>query len=586
VRAIRAVAERWAAAGWRADLLLAVAAGIGYALLAQFLFHGRAGNIDEVVTRWQALLLLDGRFVAPLPPHPESVLVRFIGIGPFGLVGQFPIGTVLAMLPFLALGVHWITGAVWGAIGLFCWARLVRRLEPHAPTALGAVVLLAVSPFYAGQSATQLGHVPVLALMLAAGLALSHLLAGPERALRHAAWLGLAIGAAAMVRPMDALAAALPAALLVLWQVVRRRLPAQVLLAGLAGVAGPVGILLASNAAQSGSPMQFGYEQVWGAAHRPGFHAAPYGRAHTPERGLRQVRDYLRELDQVAWGGPVRALAPVVVGMLLGATALGLLDGWLVVTSLALVAGYWAYWARGEGVGPRFLLPLMPLLALWTARLPTLLARWRPALGVIVAVLLVLNVGWGVVRHAPNWYRTFATTERAAVADVAAVLDRVPPAGLVLVDDGLRRAGAARLRVMGVTAPEARRVAATLNWCELGWRVRSLEAGDAAPVAAPPAWIAWCADPRTAEEVRGDHDASGAILLAATAARPVVRHLGARTALLADSATLRHRTVRVVWESEGPRAWPRLARFDYDSALAAWAREDAAFAAGRREVGR
>jgi hypothetical protein len=422
--------------------------------------------------------------------------------------------------------------------------------------------------------------------MLAAGLALSHLLAGPERALRHAVWLGLAIGVAAMVRPLDALAAALPAALLVLWQVGRRRLPAQVLLAGLAGVAGPVGILLASNAAQSGSPMQFGYEQVWGAAHRPGFHAAPYGRSHTPERGLRHVRGYLRELDRVAWGGPVRALAPVVVGMLLGATALGLIDGWLILTSLALIVGYWAYWARGGGVGPRFLLPLMPLLALWTARLPTLLARWRPALGVIVAVLLVLNVGWGVVRHAPNWYRTFAATERAAVADVAAVLDRVPPTGLVLVDDEHRRVGAARLRVSGIEASEARQVSFALNWCELAWRVRSVEAGDAAPVAAPPAWIAWCSDPRTSGETRTDQDASGAILLAATPTRPVFRNLGARTALLADSATLRHRTVRVVWESEGPRVWPRLARFDYDSALAAWAREDAAFAAGRREVGR
>ncbi|HQW65685.1 MAG TPA: hypothetical protein PLJ23_01530, partial [Gemmatimonadales bacterium] len=74
MRAIRAVAERWAAAGWRADLLLAVAAGIGYAVLAQFLFHGRAGNIDEVITRWQATLLLDGRLAVPVPTHPESVL--------------------------------------------------------------------------------------------------------------------------------------------------------------------------------------------------------------------------------------------------------------------------------------------------------------------------------------------------------------------------------------------------------------------------------------------------------------------------------------------------------------------------------
>jgi hypothetical protein len=566
--------------------LLATLAGVGYVVLADHLFHGRAGNIDEIVTRWQAMLLLDGRFVMPLPAHPESVLVRYTGIGPFGLIGQFPIGTVLAMLPFVALGVHWITGAVWGGIGLFCWARLVRRLEPHAPTALGAVLLLAISPFYAGQSASQLGHVPVLALMLAAGLALSHLFAADGHVGRSALLLGLAIGAAAMVRPLEGLVAATPAALIVLWQVARRRLPARVVLLGLVGVAGPIAVLLGSNVAQTGKPLQFGYEQVWGAAHRPGFHEAPRGRAHTPERGLRQVRGYLRSLDEVAWGGPVRALAPAVVAMLLGAMAIGLIDGWLLLTGAALLAGYWAYWARGDGVGPRFVLPLMPLLALWTARLPRLVGRFRPELAVLAGVLLTINVGWGLARFAPGWFHNVAATERAAVADVASVLDTVPPVGLVIVDDDRRRAAASRLRVLGVNASSARRLATENNWCEMGWRVRSLEVGDSVPGAAPPAWIGWCADSLTARDVRGDRDASGAILLGSTPTRPVVRDLGARTALLADSVTLRHRTVRVVWESKGRRVWPRLARFDYDSALAAWAREDAAFVAARREVGR
>lgn len=585
MRAIRAVADRWAAAGWRADLLLAIAAGLGYAVLAQLLFHGRAGNIDEVVTRWQAMLLLDGRLAAPIPAHPEAVLARFTGIGPAGMIGQFPIGMVLAMAPFLALGVHWLTGAVWGAVGLFCWSRLVRRIEPHAPTALAAVLLLAISPFYAGQSATQLGHVPVLALMLAAGLALSRLLAGTEHAVRHAALLGLAVGAAAMVRPMDALAAALPAALVVLWHVLRRRLPPRVVVAGLVGVAGPLALLLGSNAIQTGSPTRFGYVQVWGEAHRIGFHEAPTGKAHTPARGAGIVRGYLRDLDRVAWGGPVRALAPAAVALLLGAVAMGLLDLWLVLTGLGLVAGYWAYWARGAGVGPRFLLPLMPLLAIWTARLPRLLGRWHPHLQVLTAAVLATSVGWGLWRDAPVWFGTFAATERSVVADFSSLLDTLPPEGLVIVQDERRRADAARLRVLGTDASEARRLALRMNWCDLGWNVRRREEGDTQPPPTPPSWTAWCADSLTWPGVAGGRDASGALLLASTPLRPVVRDLGARTALLADSATLRHRTVRLVWEGE-ERIVPRLVRFDYDSALAVWAREDAAFAAGRREAGR
>lgn len=584
MRAIRAVAERWAAAGWRADLLLAVAAGVGYAVLAQFLFHGRAGNIDEVVTRWQAMLLLDGHLAAPVPAHPEAVLVRYTGIGPSGIIGQFPIGMVVAMAPFLALGVHWLTGAAWGAIGLFCWARLVRRIESDAPTALAAVLLLAVSPFYAGQSATQLGHVPVLALMLLAGLALSHVLADTARVMRHAVVLGLTIGAAAMVRPMDALAAAIPAALVVMWYVVRRRLPLRVVPAGLLGVAGPLALLLGSNAIQTGLPTRFGYEQVWGPAHRLGFHDAPYGDTHTPARGGQLVRGYLRDLGRRAWATPVSALMPVALGLLLGALAIGAIDGWLLLTAGALLTGYWAYWHEGEWVGPRFVLPLMPLLALWMARVPRLLARIHPRVGVAGGVLLSANLVWGLAFLAPPWLARYATLDRAVATDVSRLLDTLPPEGLVIVHDDRRRADAARLRVLGTEASEARRMAERQNWCDLGWRVRRREEGDLQPPSTPPSWTAWCADSLTWPGVAGGRDASGAILLASTPRRPVVRDLGARTALLADSTTLRHRTVRLVWE-DGERTMPRLIRFDYDSALAAWAREDAAYAAGRREAG-
>lgn len=585
MRAIRAVAERWAAAGWRSDLLLAVAAGVGYAVLAQFLFDGRAGNIDEVVTRWQAMLLLDGHLAAPVPAHPEAVLARYTGIGPSGIIGQFPIGTVLAMVPFLALGAHWLTGAAWGAIGLFCWARLVRRIEPDAPTALAAVLLLAISPFYAGQSATQLGHVPVLALMLMAGLALSHLLADKERVTRNAALLGLAIGAAAMVRPIDALAAAIPAALVVLWHVVRQGLPLRVVPAGVLGVVGPLALLLGSNAIQTGSPTRFGYEQVWGAAHRIGFHEAPYGETHTPARGVQLVRNYLREIGRRAWATPVSALMPVGLGLLLGVLAIGVIDGWMLLTGATLLMGYWAYWHDGEWVGPRFVLPLMPLLALWTARVPRLLGRLHPRAGWAGGVLLSANLVWGLGHSAPPWMARYATLDRAAATDIASLLDTLPPEGLVIVHDDRRRADAARLRVLGTDASLARRMAERQDWCDLGWSVRRREEGDTLPPPTPPSWTAWCTDSLTWPGVAGGRDASGAILLASTPLRPVVRDLGARTALLADSATLRHRTVRLVW-GDGKRTAPRLARFDYDSALAAWAREDAAFAAGQREAGR
>jgi hypothetical protein len=585
VRAIRAVGERWAAAGWRADLGIALAAGIGYGVLAMVLFHGRAGNIDEVVTRWQAVQLLDGRLAWPLPAHPEATLVRFTGIGPAGMIGQFPIGTVLAMAPLQALGIHWLTGAVWGALALFAWGRLVRVIEPDATTALAAVLLLAISPFFAGQAATQLGHVPVLALVLFAGLPLARLLRSPEHASRHAGWLGLAIGAAAMVRPLDALAAAIPAALLVLWQLTRRQLPPRVVITGVAGVAAPLALFLGSNAIQTGAPLRLGYEQVWGETHRLGFHAAPYGEPHTPARGWQHVRGYLRDLGQRAWTAPVSALVPVALALLLGATALGILDVWLLWSGGMLLLGYWAYWHDGEWVGPRFVLPLMPLMALWTARLPRLAGRMHRHVGAAVAVLLVANIGWGLVMGAPTWLRRYEDMDRSVAADFDALWRDAPDAHLVLVHDDQRRADAARLRVLGMNGSEARREAERASWCDVGWRVRAREAGDRIPPPTPAAWQTWCRETGSMRSVAGGRDASGAILLGTTATRRVVRDLGARTADLADSITFQRHTMVLVWERAGQRRGaPRLAHFDYDSARTAWAKEAAAFAAARLEV--
>jgi hypothetical protein len=583
VRAIRAVAERWAAAGWRADLGVALVAGIGYGVLAMVLFHGRAGNIDEIVTRWQAMQLLDGRLALPLTSHPEATLLRFTGIGPAGMIGQFPIGTVLAMAPLEALGVHWLTGAVWGALALLAWARLVRVIEPDAPTALAAVFLLAVSPFFAGQSATQLGHVPALALVLAAGLALSRLLRADEHGGRHALWLGLAIGAAAMVRPLDALAAAIPAALLVLWQVGRGRLPARVVMLGLAGVAAPLALFLGSNAIQTGSATRLGYEQVWGETHRLGFHAAPYGDPHTPARGWQNVRGYLRDLGQRAWTAPVHALVPVALALVLGATAMGLVDVWLLLSASMLLLGYWAYWHDGEWVGPRFVLALMPLIALWTARLPRLLGRLHRFAGAGAGCLLAVNIGWGVVDGAPTWLRRYVDMDRSVAADFDALWREAPDARLVLVHDDQRRADAARLRVLGMNGSEARRAAEGASWCDIGWQVREREAGDVMPAPTPDAWSTWCSETGSMQSVAGGRDASGAILLGTTPTRRVVRDLGARTAGLADSLTFRHHTVVMVWD-KARRGSPRLARFDYDSARAAWVKERAAFDASRQAV--
>ncbi len=586
MRAIREVAARWATAGWRADLVVAILAGIGYGILAQRLFEGRPTGIDEVVSIWQATQLFHGHLGTPLPLHPEAVLTRFTGVGMTGHIGQFSLGTALAILPFVAIGAIWLTGPVWGGVGVFIWARLVRQLESHPPTALAAVILLAVSPFWAVQSASQLAHVPITVLICAIGLMLARVLRA-EPASSAALWLGLLVGLAAMVRPVEALAAAVPAAIIVLWRVARGQLPRRTIPQGLLGVAVPLALLLGANTIQTGAPLRFGYDVVWGPKHRLGFHESPLGTQHTPATGMANVKRQLLDLGTSAWQSRVSALLPAAIGLLLGLAAMGILDLWAFAVVLGVAVGYWTYWGGAAWLGPRFFLPLLPFIMLWVARGPRLLARWHRHLGTAASLALVGCVIDGAITGVPALYAHYDALRLSSTRDLSKVLAGAPTPGLIIARGDMKSANQARLRNY-TGDPAASRVSAKgADPCTVLWSVRWHEVGVPSAPAVTPAWQAWCKTPDFQGRFLVTSDATAALLLSATHDRPIVRDLGSRTALLADSLTFRNRTRLLLWERVERFTWrPRLALFDYDSARGAWAREEAAFALARREAGR
>lgn len=580
------VAARWKALDWRADAGIALVAGIGYAILGWWLWEGRPTGIDEVVSVWQARLLAHGHLAAPVPAHPEAILSRLTGIGPIGIIGQFTLGTVLLLVPFVAIGQVGLAGPVYGALGLFCWARLVRHLEPHAGTALAAVLLLAISPFWAFQATSQLAHVPLTALLCTIGVVVARLF-GPAPAPRTGIWLGVLVGLAALLRPVEALAVAIPTALLVLGAVARGRLPRRVIGQGLLGVAGPMAVLLATNTISTGAPLRFSYDVVSGEQHRLGFHESPGGEEYTPERGIRKMRKQLHSLGEATWESRVPPLWPAAIGVALALPAMTLLDAWAIAAVVSLLVSYWSYWGNAEWLGPRFLLPVLPFLLLAVARLPRLLGRWHGALGVLAALAIVAVVGEGLIRGVPIRFREYDGLERAPTRDLTRLLIGTPRPGLIIARGDVRRANEARVRAIHRKSVGERAIVKGDEQCDVLWDVRWLELGvrPAPPVA--DAWHAWCASDDYHQRRLVSSDVLGAVLLFDAPNRPILRDLGARTALLADSATFRERTRLLLWERIGRDVWrPRLAAFDYDSALADWAREDSAFAIGRRQVGR
>lgn len=565
------LAERWWTAGRRADLGVALLAALGYAVLAWVLFDGRPAVIDEVVALWQAEWLARGRMGAPVGAPLAAILTPYTAEVGGRLIGQYQPGVPLLLVPGVWAGMPWLVGPLWGGGAIYVWARLVRRLEPDPPTALAAVVLLAISGFWAALAASQMGHVPTVALLLAGGAALAAATQDTTARPAAAGLAGLGFGAAALVRPLEAAAFAVPAGAILLW---RSRAGGAHLRAVVMAGAG-VGVMLLAMAMlnwwHTGDPLRFGYLAVWGPAHAPGFHAAPWGPPHTPLLGLRNTLRNLHQLQDLLHGGVVPGLLAPLIALAAWRRRLATGDRWLLAASALLVVAYWAYWHDGRWLGPRFHLPLVALAALWTARLPAALGGTSGRVaGWAIAVMVVLGLAVGVPRH----YAEYRTVNVALRTDVRAMLDAAGvQEGVVLVREEPWRVAAAELRAVGVEHVRARALAED-DPCAARVAAR---AGALRPELGALPEISLVERQLCGERQDADltgADGSAAILLGTTSTRRVVRDRGAENRPWLDEPTLRARTWVLSWS---PGGWadartPHLVRLDADSALADWAR--------------
>ncbi|MBA2291673.1 MAG: hypothetical protein H0W15_04370, partial [Gemmatimonadales bacterium] len=245
-------------------------------------------------------------------------------------------------------------------------------VEPRPGTALAALLLFAIAPFVVFLGASMMNHITTTAALLAAALALSRATSCSDARTGAAFLVGLALGVAATIRPLDAAAFAIPTAAWLTWRVRMGRSHLVALLASGIGVLIPVSLLLAVNHAQTGDAFTFGYIAMWGRTHELGFHATPWGDVHTPMRGLELVNLYLLRLQTYLYESASPSLL-FATAALAAARRVTAFDRWMIACAMLLLAGYFAYFHDGFYLGPRFLLPMVPLLALWSARLPAAL---------------------------------------------------------------------------------------------------------------------------------------------------------------------------------------------------------------------
>lgn len=361
---------RWAASfaaaplRWTAAIAL-IALGV-YLFVAQVILSAKPLLIDEIAQVYQARIFASGAVSQPVPDYPEffsSSLVLNLSGKAFS---QFPAGAPAMLALGSLVGAEWLVGPVFAAVSVLLFSALVRRIEPRPGVALAATLLFAFAPFVVFMSGSHMNHVTGLTWQLLGMLGLARTMERASPRVRDGLLLGIGFGVAATIRPIDAVVFALPAGLWLLARTLRSGGWPVLLAAGL-GIAVPVAALLRVNQLTTGAALSFGYITLWGAAHDIGFHVSPWGEAHTPARGLELLNLYFVRLQSYLFETPFPSLVPAI-GALALTPRVSRFDRYLFVTTGLLLLAYWAYWHDGFYLGPRFMIPLAPFLALWSAR--------------------------------------------------------------------------------------------------------------------------------------------------------------------------------------------------------------------------
>lgn len=445
-----------------------------YAITARLVLSGKPLLIDEIIQVFQARMLASGHLWKPVSSHPEFFSSLHLVEQAGRVYGQFPMGGPAMLTLGTLFRAEWLVDPLFGAGSVLVFGALIRRVEPRPLVALGALLLFALAPFAVFMSGSHMNHVTALFWILVALYGLALVTGVPGR-WQDGLVCGLGFGLAATIRPLDAAAFALPAGLWLLVRSARDRRIGPLLAAGV-GVLIPLLVLGWTNRETTGSAFQFGYSVLWGAGHGLGFHAPPWGEPHTPVRGIELINTYFLRLQTYLFEIGVPSLLP-------GALALGLtrklsgFDRYLIVASGFLVGFYFAYWHDGFYLGPRFMYPLVPLLAVWSARLvPAVREVSSGAAFRFTVVAGIAAIGIGLLAGIPNrlgQYRAGMLSLRWD-ADAAAERARVR-SSLVLVRESWGAELVARLWALEVGRPQADALYRTIDPCRLDSTLTRLE---------------------------------------------------------------------------------------------------------------
>jgi hypothetical protein len=462
---------RW----WWPVLLLLLLPTLLYSLASRELFDSMPLHLDAMTQALQGQIFSQGRLSALAPAEPaffSSLLMAEQGGRVFS---QFTPGWAAVLAVGFLLGVPWLMGPLFTALGGYALFLLLRVEGKGDQVALLTAVVFAVAPWTVFNAGAWMNHLPTVSFILLGSAAMLRGIRKPE------AWLlpgagAACLGVATLIRPLDGVAFGLPATVWMLARGVKDPRARKGLAAFAVGGTLTVGVLLAYNWVLHGGPLTFGYHVLWGSAHDPGFHQGPWGEPHTLERGVRFLNGYLLSLQMVFFEAPAPSLLPAFVGLLL-ARRLSPLDRYLLAGSLLVILGYLTYWYEGHYLGPRFLHPLAPVVAIWTVRFGAVLAlrTGRAWVGRWAHASVLALVVWGWALGVPQRWREYERTDPTRRVSVSALAAPQARDALILLPSSWESQVWSRLWATGLPRWEAAHVIERMGLCRLELAVSWLE---------------------------------------------------------------------------------------------------------------
>ena len=583
----------------RAAAAFGCIAALVYAAVAWSVFDARPLLIDELVQVIQARTFATGRLWIPLDAHPEFRSIMHMVEQDGRWYSQFPPGGPAMLAVGELVKAPWIVNPVFGGISVAAFGSALRWGGVRAGVALAATLLFAFAPFVVFQSASHMNHVTSLTWLLVATAALARASAFDVERPAAGFICGIGLGIAATIRPLDAAAWAIPAAVWLGYRAVCRGHWRAFLLSGV-GVALPMACMFYVNSQMTGAATRFGYTVLWGPSHGLGFHESPWGENHTVARGLALTAAYLNRLNDFLFEWPGLSLVPAfaALGFAYVRTAI---ERYMLVSAAFVLSAYFAYWHSGFFLGPRFMFPLAPLAALLTASLPGLVeARWpgRGAKRAVIAAYVAATVA-AFVTGIPRRVASYAGGFQSMRVDYDEIATRAgADRGIIIVRESWGAQVIQRLWALGVSRSLTEVLYRNVDTCGLDDMATQLEQSGTRGLAAEERLRPMLADsarvvlsnlspdgterilpgssyPRSCieriEEDRGGYTLFGPMLLARNSHITWMRDLHARDTL-------------VISDKDLERAWilrrnpsglvPVLERANADSMRRAWGRHN------------